>query len=234
MLVLMMGTNTFSQQLLTPSFTFSHSKTAYITLANGQEIIGVVNNINRKKGLIKFIKIEDGNGQSHKLDPADVAYMYLPPSGLDKLGKASDFLYDATKWNDEKLDQDLLNQGLVYFEQSNVMIKKKTRTLLMQLLNPSFSAAIKIYHDPFADETMSLGVAGIKVAGGIDKSYFIKKGEHAAYKFEKRKYNKEFNMLYSECNAIKEKYGNDHEWSDLAKHVLEYTKECNAMTSQNQ
>jgi hypothetical protein len=151
--------------------------------------------------------------------------MYLPPTGLDNLSKQMDFLGDVKKWNDEKLDQDLLNQGYVYFENSKVMIGKKSTTMQMQLLNPGFSKNVKIYHDPFAKETASIGVAGVKVAGGDEKSYYIKTGDDAAYKLEKKNYSKEFKGLWGKCDEVIKKYP-EIKWSELTKHVTDYT-ECN-------
>lgn len=49
--------------------------------------------------------------------------MYLPPSGLDKLSKVSGFLSNVDRWNDEKLNQDFLNKGYIYFELADVKIK---------------------------------------------------------------------------------------------------------------
>ncbi len=47
----------------------------------------------------------------------------------------------------------------------------------MQLVNPRFSKVISVYSDPFAKETSSIGIGGLKLAGGIAKSYYLKKGE---------------------------------------------------------
>jgi|TARA_B110000259_G_scaffold172414_1_gene204819 hypothetical protein len=49
-----MGLN--SQQLLTPSFGFSHKKTSYITLTDGTEINGTIKDIDRKKDLLNILK----------------------------------------------------------------------------------------------------------------------------------------------------------------------------------
>ncbi len=219
---------TMAQELQTPSTSFSHKKKAYVTLADGTEIIGNINDIDRKKGIIKAIKITDGSGEKRKFAPEEIAYMYLPPSGLDKLGNAINTINDAKQWNQSKLDENLLNQGLVYFEQANVKIKKKTMTLLAQLLNPSFSAKVKVYHDPLAKETASLGVAGIKVTGGIAKSYYIQKeGDVAAYKFDKAGYKKEFSVFWN-CDAMDSQFttGEEKAWRNLAKHAAAYTTEC--------
>jgi len=214
-----------AQELLTPSHSFSHKKTAYVTLADGTEIQGNIKDIDRKKGLIEFIKLKDGAGKKHKLDAEEVKFMYLPPSGLDKLSKAYGAITDASKWTDEKMDQDLLNQGYIFFELADVKIKKKNRQLLMQLLNPTFSKQVKVYHDPFAKQTMGLGVAGIKVAGGIAKSYYVAKGDKPAFKLQKKNYKKEFMPMWNSCKKIITDYP-DMKWSDLTEHVKNYST-CN-------
>ncbi len=214
-----------AQSFLTPSFSFSHKKTAYLTLVDGTEIQGTIKDIDRKKGLIEEIKIKDGNGKNKKYKPEEVKFMYLPPSGFDKLTKAMDFMGDAQKWNDDKLNQDFLNQGYIYFELSDVKVKKKTMKLLMQLLNPTFSKNVKVYHDPFAGETMSVGVAGVDVAGGNAKSYYIAKGSNAAFRLKKKDYDTEFKPMWGKCDALMAKYAKI-KWSELVDHVLAFSA-CN-------
>ena len=109
-----------AQQLLSPSFSYSGKKTSYITLADGSEVQGTIKDIDREKGLIEYIKIEDGAGKKHKLDAEDIQFMYLPPSGADKLSQKTAFLTDTKKWNNEKLNQDLLSEGFVFFELADV------------------------------------------------------------------------------------------------------------------
>lgn len=213
-----------AQQLLTPSNGFSHKKTSYITLNDGTEINGTIKDIDRKKGLIELIKIEDGAGKKYKLKPEDVNYMYLPPNGLDNFVKSTSFLTNAKKWNNEKLNQDFLDQGYVYFEQADVKLKKKNMKLLMQLLNPDFSRVIKVYHDPFASETASLAVGGITVAGGDAKSYYVAKGDGTAFRLFKKNYAKEFKPLYGSCDAVISAYP-EPKWTDLPEHIVKYT-EC--------
>ncbi|MBR8537137.1 hypothetical protein KDU71_16325 [Carboxylicivirga sediminis] len=211
--------------LLSPSFTFSHKKLAYVTLEDGTEIKGNIQDIDREKGLIEFVKIKDGLGKKHKLKPAAIKHMYLPPSGLDKVTNAVDVLYDAKKWNDQRIDQDLINQGYVYFEQADVKIKKKTEKLLVQLLNPTFSLKVKVYHDPKAKETTSLGVGGINVVGGIAKSYYImKQSDIAAYKLTKKDYQKQFEAFWSDCKVLVEEYGDSPKWRDLTEHIHMYNE----------
>ena len=213
-----------AQQLLTPSRTFSHKKTSYITLSDGKELQGVIQHIDRKKKLIEGITIQDGTGKIHELKPDDVKYMYLPPNNYDKLGKTMDFLTNAQKWNDEKLNQDFLNKGYVYFELADVMIKKNTMKLLVQLLNPGFSKVVKVYDDPLAKETMSLGLGDVKFVGGDAKSYYIAKGDKPAYRLKKKDYRKEFVPLWKKCDKLLSEYSSPL-WTDLVKHIIAYS-EC--------
>jgi hypothetical protein len=213
-----------AQELLSPSYTFSHQDTAYVTLSNGEEIMGTLKKLKRKKGLIKEVKIEKFTGEKIKLMPEEVQFMYLPPSGIDKLTKAADFITDAQKWNDEKMNQNFLNQGYIYFELAEVQVKRKNRMLLMQLMNPTFSKHVKVYHDPFAKETMSVGVGGVTVAGGHAKSYYISKTGQTAFRLKKKHYDKEYANLWGTCNDVTSKFPKK-KWSNLTKHITAYS-EC--------
>jgi hypothetical protein len=213
-----------AQDLLSPSFSFSHKKTSYITLADGTEINGTIKDLDREKGLIEYVKIKDGAGKKHKLDAEDIKFMYLPPSGIDNLSKKLDFMTDAQKWNDDKLNQDFLSEGYTYFELADVKVKKKDRKLLMQLLNPNFSKEVKVYHDPYAKETMSVGVAGVKLAGGFAKSYYISKGGKPAFRLKKKDYKEEFLPMWNSCKDLIKEF-KDPKWGDLVKHVLAFS-EC--------
>jgi nitrate reductase beta subunit len=61
---------------------------------------------------------------------------------------------DAQKGSNDELNQERLKEGYVYFENANLQIKKgRQMELLMQLLNPTFSKQVKVYHDPMAKQT---------------------------------------------------------------------------------
>ncbi len=195
-----------------------------MTLNDGTEIEGTIKDLDRKKGLIEEVKIKDGAGKKYKFDADEIKYMYLPPSGFDKMSKALDFMGDAQKWNDEKLNQDFLNQGYVYFELADVKVKKKNRKLLMQLLNPTFSKEVKVYHDPYAKETMGAGIGGVTVVGGDAKSYYVSKGGKPAFRLKKKDYKAEFTPMWNSCKELMEKYP-DMKWKNLVEHVLAFS-EC--------
>lgn len=209
-----------AQEFARGAFSFSHKKPAYLTLADGTELEGRVKDIDRKKGLIKFIKIEGTDGTKHKLLPEEVAEMYLAPSGLDNMTNALDKAYDVQRW-DEDLDANKLKEGYVFFETIPVIVKKKERTMLMQLLNPATATEIRVYHDPFAKETMSAGVGGMTLAGGDAKSYYVKAGDAPAYRLFKKTYKDEFATLFAGCDEV---LGADDaaRWSGVQDHVNAY------------
>ncbi|MBK8723360.1 MAG: hypothetical protein IPL95_14175 [Saprospiraceae bacterium] len=152
--------------------------------------------------------------------------MYLPPSGYDKLMRVNEKLYDTQKWSDENVNVEYIKQGYVLFEKSEVMIKKNKMTLLVQLLNPEFSGKIRVYLDPNASETTSYGVGGFKLAGGDAKSYYVKKGSEVAFKLQSKNYEEEYKHLYGDCATFFDANVKKFDWSDLAKNIFDYTKEC--------
>ena len=225
-LAILLGGIAFGQEFLQPSDAFSHKEIVYLTLADGTELQGTVDDIDRKKGLIEEIVIKDGNNKKIKLKPEQVKSMYLMPTKLNKLTKMSEALHEVNNYADKRLNNALTGQGYVYFENVPVMVKKKRTNMLMQLLNPDFSSTIKVYHDPYAGETTSLGFGGIKVAGWIDKSYYISKDGETAYKIEKSDYKDAFIPMYQSCQTLVDKYKSDISWRDLEKHVYEFSTIC--------
>ena len=221
-LALLLTTAMQAQQLLTPSFGFSHKKTSYVTLTDGTVITGTLKDVDRKKGLIEYVNIEDGDGKKNKLKAEKIKLMYLPPTAFDNMAKADAFLSDAQNWTDQKLNEDFIHQGYVYFENTKVKIKKKEMSLLMQLLNPTFCEKVRVYNDPYADESTGLGVAGINVVGGNEKSYYVQvEGSKAAFLLYKKDYKKQFTALWQKCPEMKKKYP-DMKWEDFTKNVIEY------------
>lgn len=215
-----------AQKFAIPLEGFSRQKTAYLHMEDGTTTEGLLGGFKRSKGLIETVKMKNPNGKKIQIDPAKISYMYLPPSTLGKLGVMNEKLYDINNWEKEtNMDTTLINEGYVYFEKSNTTVKKKTEDLMLQLMNASFCEKIKVYHDPFAKETMSYSPGGIKVAGGIDKSYYVKKdSEKTAYRLLKKDYDEQFSKLFGDSPEFIKKYNKKIKWSDLEMHIYEYTQ----------
>lgn len=225
---LLSGFNLTAQKFSLPLEGFSMKKAAYLTMEDGTIFEGTLNGLKRTKGLIKTVKMKDEKGEKIKIDPSKINFMYLAPSDLAKFGTALDQAYDINKWDKEAnstIDSKLMKEGYVYFEKVLTQVKKKKKDLMLQVINPSFSSKIKVYHDPFAGETMSVGIGNFTLAGGLDKSYYIKKeGEDTAYRLLKKNYKEEFEAIFGDCEAFMTKYADKISWSKFETHVYEYTQ----------
>ncbi|WP_337043435.1 hypothetical protein [Emticicia sp. 17c] len=224
----LLGCSTAFAQSFIPAFDrFSGKEIAYINLEDGTKIEGTIDDIDRKKGLIEEIVIlPTGQKKKRKIQAEEIKTMYLPASGYNKLVNASEQTFNAQKWKDNNVNMDIINKGYAYFEKSTVGIKKDVEVLLMQMVNPSFSQKIKVYHDPRAQESMRFGVAGITMAGGDDKSYYVKVGDAAAVKIKRKDYEEAYLALYKDCPELLKKLKDDHRWSKFDEHLWAYTTEC--------
>lgn len=221
-----MGAFSFGQDLLQPSDAFSHKEIAYITLADGTEIQGTIDDIDRKKGLIEEVVIRDENKKKKKFKPEEIKHMYLMPSKLSKLSNSIEAFTEVNQFNDNRLNNALFKQGYVYFENAPVKIKKKEYNMLLQLLNPDFSSKIRVYHDPNAGETSGWKVGGVQLTGGLDKSYYISKDNEVAYLIEKKEYKDEFEPLFEGCQTVYDTYLQEKDWKYFGKAIYDYTVNC--------
>lgn len=213
-----------AQRFLDTSFSFSKKKPMYITKTDGTEMQCNLKKLKLEKGLVEEIKIEDLSGNKVKIKPEDIKHMYVMPSGFEKVSKTSEFLSNSTMWRSD-LDSDRFGLGYVYFEQAQVRIKKKTQTMMLQLVNPHFASKIRVYADPNAKETAGVGVGGIQVTGGLDKSYYVMKDD-VAVRLKKKDYDEVFPLYYQGCDAILNQYKKNPDWKDFASHVYTYAEDC--------
>lgn len=209
-----------------PASSFSKKKTSYVTLIDGTELEGKVKKFDWKKGLFEGITLVV-DGKKKKLEGKDISHMYLQPSGLSKLGDIYDLTNNDDKVVDHTMNSELLKEGYVYFEQTECYYKKKKKeTLLLQLLNTAFSNKVKVFHDPYARESASVGIGSFKVAGGNAKSYFIKKGDDVAFKLKKKNYDETASDLFGDCPDYFKTIEDALNWSKLGNHILDYSTEC--------
>lgn len=217
-------------QKFAPAFEgFSRKKPAFITMADGTEHTVFIKNFKRKKGLIDQIKVESINGgKKIKINPEDISHVYIAPSGLAKLNQKMQASTNLTRIKDGELNSEHLDDGYIYMEASEVQIKKKkTQYCMLQLMNPTFSGKIKVYNDPFAGETASIGIGGMTLAGGLDKSYYIKKeGEDIAKRIKKKEYKKNMTEIFSECPDVLAKYADSPKWSEFEQFIFDYSTIC--------
>ncbi len=225
-LCLLFSVTAFTQNFATPIEGFSKKKPSYVTLKTGEELVGTIKDFDYKKGLIDEVTLMLGKKDKRKISPDEIAHAYFPESGLNKIAQAMDMAYDATTWQSEDINQEYMQDGYAYFEQSKVQLKKKEISALLQMVNPAFNDPVKVFHDPWARETASMDVGGIKVAGGLEKSYWIIVGDNVAFKLEKKNYAEQLKEIYGTCPDFISKLGEKPQWSEFPEMLFKYSKEC--------
>ncbi|MEY8863107.1 hypothetical protein [Tenacibaculum singaporense] len=206
---------------------YSEKRISYITLKDGTEITGHKRDVDRKKGQIYYIKIKNKEtGKKFKFDSDQIKEMYLYPSGIQKAFKTLNHVYDARQWERSDLNNDVLRQGYIYFQNNKVSLKnrKKSKEYLMQLVNPSFAKYIEVYGDPRAKSTTRLGIGPISVAGGLAKSYYVKKNDEIFW-LQKKNLKDNYDNLFGDCEEFKKKYPKKKlKWRYFSEYISEYTK----------
>lgn len=207
-----------AQQLLPPIELFS-SKTESVLVKNNGDTVKFFYAIYKlkKKGIVSIIG-KDAAGVKTEYKAEDIKIVGLPPSNLGKFVSFSNA--NASVMKSDKHNQKAYDRELVYFYTENV----DGANMLLQLLNPDFDSKIRIYHDPFATETMTWGVGNLDIVGGEDKSYFIKENGKTS-KIQKKEYKEKFVQLFGKCTKLLQKYP-DAKWGDFAAHIFFFENEC--------
>lgn len=217
-----------SAQLFAPAFDlFSSKKSAYLTLTDGTKIEGLINSTTQKNGLIQSINLTPTGETKKVILKADaIASVYIPMSSFSKLDNSINQAFNKHVLNKD-VNTDIINDGYLYFEKTKLVRKGKVEELLLQLLNPSFSEKIKVYHFPLSVETFSTEVRGVTITHDENKSYFIKVGDATAVKLNKRDYSEAYVALYKDCPTLVQKLKNDHRWAKFDEHLWAYSTQCN-------
>lgn len=224
--IVLLISEVLSQDFLPAYDRFSSKTPVYITLADGTLIAGTLEEVDRKKEQIVSVTIKDSTGNARTFSAADIKNAYLKPSAYAKTGADYENAFKVGKWDNSYIKSDLIAQGYSFFEKANVELKGGTSTLLLQLLNPGFSDKIKVFYDPYAQETGGFGMGELKLTGGEDKSYYVQVGNKTAVRTKKKDYDRQFKEFYADCPALLEKLSGNLKWNDFSKHVYAYTFEC--------
>lgn len=203
------------------------AKEAYIVTTDGTKIEGKVSSASLVNNILKSVSIKSADGEKHKFKADVIKEFAVKPTDLFKFEQS--MTAGSIKELAGREFSDVVDQTYVYYEQA-ILPGKKNKFALMQLLNPGFDHVVKVYKDPNAKQTGGIGVAGIKVTGGLDKSYLVcDAGSNRAVFMEKKKYKKEAQkVVFTKCPEIFEKYyaGEKFQWKGFAEHIYVYDQLC--------
>lgn len=200
-------------------------KPAKIVLVSGEEFEGKLVSAGLINGYLNKISIKKEDGTKVKLEPENVATLSVKASKMAKLSmmaESTQSIKTAAKADFNEIAQ----REFIIFE-TGLRDKKKDKPRLMQLLNPGFDSKIKVFADPNAKETKGIGMAGVKLTGGVDKSYLFVVNKEKAVKVKKGNYKKNFDELYASCPTMVETFsGEKTKWKDVAGHVFVFDQIC--------
>ncbi|MEL6535213.1 MAG: hypothetical protein AAFQ98_07380 [Bacteroidota bacterium] len=222
--VLFLATQGMAQYFMPPITGLSTTEPGTLTAADGTVYENcTIRGLVMSGAQINRVNIRTADGQKLKFKAEDVASMQYPPSELAKFDQAM----EATTGSVQSLfntDFDaILEREMIYYEANNSP-RGRGKVVLMQLVNPGFESKIAVFNDPWASETMSVGIGGVTLAGGLEKSYYVRKGEEIM-KVQKRGYAQTFANLFADCERMMEEFPNP-QWKNFATHVFAYDQWC--------
>jgi hypothetical protein len=218
-----------AQNFMEPTAGFSVKKISYLTMKDGSKIEGQFKGGQEAlNGGYKWITFKPTDGKKMKIQAAEIQSILLPESKLSKISAATSVIGDATKWGDDvQINEEAVKEGYAYLETITIAKKKKEITAVRQILNPGYSDKIKVLDNKAGMNGATTSLGGIKVAGGKDRSYFIKVGDAKAIKVSAKKYDEQFQELFGSCPEFIAEYGTDIKWSDIEEHVFAFSQMCN-------
>ena len=205
---------------------FSSTKPTYMTMEDGREMEVKLQRVKYRRGLIEELVFRDEANEKISVPLDEIKEMHIPFHELAKVAALMETSGNLNQMMKRDIKNDIFDQDYAYFVKSDVKIGRKTRTLLMQVLNPSFSSEIMVFMDPMANQTGSVFWRNLAVTGGDSKSFYIKrKGDDRAYRVFKRNYRKLSQELFGDCPEVKEEFRRLR-WIDFAKHIYYKQENC--------
>lgn len=195
-----------------------------VVKVNGDTIHGTFTLIYHAEN-IKSVTIKDDQDVKQKFTEEDIRNVLIEFKDSDKLNSA------LSANSIKELSQTNFNQvfNAEYYLWERAITPKKGKLEILQLVNPGFDKKMKVYRNPRSGETGGIGIAGIQLTGGIEKSYFIvKAGEEVAVEVSKGDYKKQYFQIFKGCPAHEKALeGKKPDWDDLPLHVFTYDQLCN-------
>jgi hypothetical protein len=221
-LVLLTAGQAFSQEFLPAIERFSSKKESFLVTTKGDTTKFFLDDLDRKKGLIVNVAGRTVDGKKFEHNAEDVTFMALAPSDYAKFAAFSEGPSSVLRAS--KTDFKQINRDLIFFYREH--LDDKGRTVLVQQVNPGFDSRMRVYDDPYAAQTAGIGVAGMQMTGGQDKSYYVNYNGKT-FRMYKRDYDRLFTDFFGKCPDVMTGFRN-HAWRDFAQHLFIYEQNCAA------
>lgn len=213
-----------AQGFITPVEEFPPARECFVVLEDGSRIDGKIKSVTAGNG-IKSLKMVDDNGTELKFSVDEIRQLNVKATGLVKMELMAESTETIKKFT--KADwKEIRAREYIVFEKVH-MPGKKEKFALVQLLNPDFDSVIKVYQDPWAQETGEFSVGIVQISGAEDRSYLYVKNNEQAFKVKKGSYRKNFMEIFGDCpDMIKAYAGERLKFKNAPEHVWVYQFGC--------
>ncbi len=220
--MLALSSTVMGQMFLTPVNSLTGDATTVTT--DGKEVSGDIRlAVFGSRGLKSFT-IKDASGKKHKFKAEDIATLKVKVDGLAKLEMIAEKSVSVKKMVEADFDE-MADREYIYYEK--VQVPGKNKYVLAQLLNPGWDSKIKVYNNPLGGETQSVGVAGVALVGGEDKTYLVIANGEPSMILKKKHYDKLFPELFASCREIGDNFRDkEAKFKYFAQHVFAYEVGC--------
>lgn len=196
-----------------------------VVLQQGDTLKGELSSASLANGYLKNVTLKMDDGSKRKLNADEMISLWVKastPAKMVIMNESGSSITGLIKTN----FNEIINREYIIFEQA-LRATKKDKPAMMQLLNPGFDDAIKVYADPNAKETNGLSVDDISLTGGKNKSYLFVKGDSKVVIVKKGSYKRNFDELYGDCAMMVTAFeGEKTKFNDIAGHVFVYDQLC--------
>jgi hypothetical protein len=219
------STLVFSQSFIAAVSEFQSSDDCIMELVNGSTVTGKISMATIINGNLSSVTLKDDNGNKHKHKAETIKQLKVKMGFLAKLDAATEASSSLAEMFQADF-KEIINREYIIYEQA-LIPKKKDKYRLLQLVNPGFDNAIKVYDDPSGNETGGVGLGDVQLTGGKEKSYLVVINGAKAVKVKKGKYKKLFPEIYGDCPEVIKIIGESKiKFKDMAAHVFAYDQLC--------
>ncbi len=173
----------FAQAFISAVSEFQPSNDCIMELIDGTIVEGKVASATLINENISSMTLKDADGIKHKHKAAEIKRFQVKMGFLAKMDAAAEGSSSIAEMTKTDFNE-IVNREYIIYQQA-LLPKKKDKYRLLQLVNPGFDSKIQVFDNPKGKETGGLGVGGVQITGGKEKSYLVVVDNKKSLKWKK-------------------------------------------------
>ncbi len=211
-----------AQDFAEPFTNFISDRECYVITNDGETIAGYLGGATEWRGFVTRLRIRDEDGKLYKFKAEDIQRFAIRPGAFAKLSTIAE--KSTSIRHIIKTDQNnILDREWIYYD-AQPMPRRRNKIALLQLLNPGFDENIKVYDHRNGSKSMPIGVKGIALVGGEERTYWVVKGEGKPMIVRKASFKKSFVDLFADEPDFIASQRDRPKFKDFASHIQAYNE----------